>query len=217
MMKRRDEMRARGRAAGVASIEFLVASGTVILPLVLSILELGQLVVAKQTLDVAITRAARAGAAEHGDLRAMRTALGHGLAALQAGRSDSEALARAIAEAHRPDRVRFDLWTPTAASFTDFGVRRGSHREIPNVWPPSESRRGAASGQTLLQANHIGLRVSWCRTLLFPWLLGTLGRFAMAPDAPAFDRACLAQGGWPVRARYLIHAQSPLRRDALGL
>lgn len=217
MTKLRDEMGARGRARGVASIEFLVASGTVVLPLVIAILELGQLVVAKQTLEVAITRAARAGAVEHGDLRAMRTALGRGLSALQMGGSDAEALARAIAEAHRPDRVHFELWTPTAASFTDFGVRRGAHWEISNVWPPSQTRRGAASGQTLLQANHLGLRVGWCRTLLFPLLLGTLGRLALAPDAPAFDRACLAQGGWPVRARYLIHAQSPLRREALGL
>lgn len=217
MTKPRGELRARWRASGVASIEFLVASGTVVLPLVLAILELGQLVVAKQTLDVAITRAARAGAAEHGNLHAMRTALGRGLAALQMGRGEPDALARAIAEAHRPDRVHFELWTPTAASFTDFAVRRGSHWEIPNVWPATETRRGAASGQTLLQANHIGLRVSWCRMLLFPVLLGSLGRLAVNPGTPAFDRACLAQGGWPVRARYLIHAQSPLRRDALGL
>lgn len=207
----------RWRASGVASIEFLVASATVVLPLVLAILELGQLAVAKQALDVAATRAARAGAAEHGDLRSMRTALGRSLAPLQMGRSDAEALARAVAEAHRPDRVHFDIWTPTAASFADFGVRRGVHEEIPNVWPASDSRRGAASGQTLLQANHLGLRVSWCRTLLFPALLGSLGRLAVTADAPAFDRACLAQGGWPVRARYVIHAQSPLRRDALGL
>lgn len=217
MTKRRGDRGAPAPGAGVASIEFLVASVTVVLPLVLAILEIGQLVVAKQTLDVAIVRAARAGAVEHGDLRAMRTALAGGLVALQMARNDQEALARAVAEAHRPDRVHFDLWTPTVASFTDFGVRRGSHWEIPNVWSAPEPRRGAASGQTLLQANHLGLRVSWCRTLLFPALLGTWGRLATVPDTPAFDRACIAQGGWPVRARYLIHAQSPLRRDALGL
>ncbi|MGE0581791.1 MAG: TadE/TadG family type IV pilus assembly protein [Steroidobacteraceae bacterium] len=202
---------------GAATIEFLVVTFVVLVPLIFGTLELALLIVARQTVGVATFMAARAGATGHGDLGAMRRALARGLVPLHAVRGETEAWAASFADAQRPDRTRLEIWNPRPASFADYGVQVAGRLEIPNVWPRSRTGIGAASRQTIAEANQLGLRVSICRPLLFPITAPLFIAGLRLIDASAFAQGCYAQGAIALHARALVHMHSAARRDAMGL
>lgn len=212
--------RASGRLRGdrgAATIEFLVVAFAVLVPLIFGTLEIALLTVARQTLGVATLMAARAGATEHGDRGAMRRALARGLVPLHATRGASQAWAASLADAQRRDRTRIEIWSPTSASFADHGRQVEGRVEIPNVWSRRRTARGAASGQSIAEANQLGLRVSICRPLLFPITAPLFIAGLRLGDSSAFALGCYAQGAIALHGRALVHMQSAARRDAMGL
>lgn len=211
--RRRPDARTRGSA----TVEFLLVAFAVLVPLVFGTLEMALLAVARQTLGVATFMAARAGAADHGDLAVMRRALARGLAPLHAVRGDAEAFALSHADVMRPDRTRLEIWNPDLTAFRDFGVNVQGQVEIPNVWPRAGTAIGALSRQTLAEANQLGLRVSICRPLLFPMTAPALISALRLRDSSAFAQGCYAQGALPMQARALVHMQSAARRAAMAL
>lgn len=207
----------RRRARGAATLEFLIVAFAVLVPLVFGTLEMALLIVARQTLGIATFMAARAGATEHGDPGAMRRALARGLVPLHAVRGTAGAWAVSYADAQRPDRTRLEIWNPVPASFTDYGVTVEGRVEIPNVWPRTRTSVGAASRQTIAEANQLGLRVSICRPLLFPVTAPLFIAGLRLRDASAFAQGCYAQGAVPLHSRALVHMQSAARRAVMGL
>lgn len=208
---------AERRTRGAATIEFLIVAFTVLVPLVFGTLEIALLAVARQTLGVATFLAARAGATEHGDSGSMRRALARGLVPLHAVRGSTEAYAVSYADAQRPDRTRIEIWNPVPASFADFGSTVDGQTEIPNVWPRTRTGNGAASRQTIAEANQLGLRVSICRPLLFPITAPLFIAGLRLADASPFAQSCYAQSAIPLRARALVHMQSAARRAVMAL
>ncbi|MEZ5532412.1 MAG: pilus assembly protein [Steroidobacteraceae bacterium] len=203
------------RLRGAATIEFLIVAFAVLVPLVFATFEIALLAVARQTLGVATLLAARAGATAHGDGGAMRLALARGLVPLHAARGTSAAQVASLIDAQRPDRARLEIWNPVPASFADFGVMVDGRQEIPNVWPRTRTRIGAASRQTIAEANQLGLTVSLCRPLVFPMTAPIFIAGQRLVDASPFSLSCHAQGGIVLHARALVHMHSPLRRAAL--
>ncbi|MBV6415652.1 MAG: hypothetical protein CMLOHMNK_00165 [Steroidobacteraceae bacterium] len=208
---------ARREARGTATIEFLVVAFAVLIPLVFGTLEFALLVVARQNLGVATLLAARAGATGNGDRGAMRAALARGLVPLYATRGAAAAFAASRLDAGRPDRTQIEIWNPVPASFTDFGVRVDGRVEIPNVWPRTRTRTGAASRQTMAEANQLGVRVSICRPLFFPITAPLFIAGLRLADSSPFALSCYAQRGIVIRARALVHMHSPARRAAMAL
>lgn len=205
------------RARGAATVEFLVVAFAVLVPLIFGTLELALLIVARQTLGVATFMAARAGATEHGDPGAMRRALARGLAPLHAVRGTAGAWAASYADALRPDRTRIAVWSPVAASFSDYGVLIEGVEEIPNVWPGHRTGIGPASRQTIAEANQLGVRVSICRPLLFPITAPLFIAAMRLADTSPFAQGCYAQSAVPLHSRALVHMQSSARRRVMGL
>jgi uncharacterized membrane protein len=205
------------RDRGATTLEFLLVFFAALIPLVFGTLEFALLAVARHTLGTATVMAARAGTVNHGDRAAMRRALARGLAPLHAVHGEGEARARAYADTLRPDRTRIEIWSPTAATFRDFGVTVNGRVEIPNVWPRADRRIGAASGQSLHEANQLGIRVRICRPLVFPIIGAWLMPLMRLQQPDAFAQACFASEGLPLAARAILHMQSPARQSAMGM
>lgn len=202
---------------GSATLEFLLVAFAVLIPLVFGTFEIALLAVARHTLGLATFHAARAGATGHGDRGTMQRALARGLAPLYAVHGDVEASGRSYADVLRPDRTRIEIWNPVPASFTDFGVMVDGEVAIANVWPRTRMAAGAASGQTLAEANQLGLRVSVCRPLLFSITAPLFIAGLRLTDPSPFAQSCYAQGAIALHARALVHMHSPAWRSAMGL
>ena len=221
------------RARGVALAEFLVAGVLVLLPLTFAILELAQLIVARNALSYATFEAARVGAVSGASRVDMRAALARGLvplfapfdpvavlrgtpAAVDAGpAAAARALARATLEVQRPDLTRLVIENPSAASAADFATTEEGRRVIPNDGLDVRNPFGATSRQTLRDANVLAIRVRYCRLLVMPLIsqaLPAMLRWSM-PDP--FDQVCLAQGRVPIDASAVVHMQSAARAGEL--
>ncbi len=126
------------------------------------------------------------------------------------------ALARATLEVQRPDLTRLVIENPTAAALADFAVYEDGRQVIPNDGLEVRNPFGAASRQTLRDANVLAIRVRYCRTLVMPLIrevLPVMLRWAM-PDP--FDQLCLAQGRLPIEASAVIHMQSSALAEEVG-
>lgn len=206
------------RARGSATVEFVIVAFAVLIPLVFGTVEIALLGVARHTLGLATFMAARAGATAHGDRGAMQRSLARGLAPLYAARGDAQAYARSLADVLRPDRTRIEIWNPVATSFADFGVPDDDDGErIPNVWRRSDTRVGAASRQTIAEANQLGVRIGICRALSLPITAPLIVAGLRLTDTSPFAQGCYAAGRVPLYSRALVHMHSDPQRAALGL
>lgn len=223
------------RQGGVALVEFLLAAVLVLLPLTFATLELAQLMVARHALGYATFEAARTGSVTGASPTRMRAALARALvplfapidpvATLRGAADDSAggagasglALARAAAEVVRPDLTRLLIENPSSAAASDFGiVDEDGRRVIPNDGLEFRNPLGAASGQSLREANVLAIRVRYCRQLVMPGVrefVPAILRWGMLDPR---DQACLAQGRLPIEATAVVHMQSPLEIDALS-
>ena len=221
------------RGRGVALVEFMIAALLLLLPLTFAVLELAQLVVARNALTHATFEAARFGALRGASRADMRLALARGLVPLFApfdpvgvlrGTPDAtaagpgpaaRALARAMLEVQRPDLTRLEIENPTGAAVADFGTLEDGVLVIPNDGLDLRNPYGAISGQTLRDANVLAIRVRYCRALVMPLIsqaVPALLRWSM-PDP--FDQWCLARGRVPIDAAAVVHMQSPARATEL--
>ncbi len=221
-------MRVFGRMSGAATVEFYIVALFVMIPIAMAILQLGVLYTGKNTLNHATFLAARAGAVNNGSRTSMLNYLAKGLVPLYA-RTDAEisannlagvvgpALAAARLDTANPIRTRLTILNPTAASFRDFEESQFGVRQIPNDNLQYRRRSGAASQQTIQEANILKIRVDYCHRLVFPlidrMIVTTLRQF----DADVFRQGCYAANRVPISAIAIVHMQSPARRRDMGL
>jgi TadE-like protein len=224
---------ARRRSRGVALAEFLIAGMLVLLPLTLAVLELAQLMVARNALTYATFEAARAGAVRGASRGDMRAALARGLiplfapfdpAALLRGApgavgagpgAAARALARATLEVQRPDLTRLEIENPTRAAVADFGTVVDGEVVIPNDNLDLRNPYGATSGQTLRDANVLAIRVRYCRPLVMPLISRVVPALLRWSLSGPFDQFCLARGRVPIDAAAVVHMQSAARAAEL--
>lgn len=215
-----------GRQTGSVTLEFVVAAMLILLPLAGAVFEGAQLAITRQLLTVGAFEAARTGAVTGGDVQAMRRRLARSLAPLffagDRGQSDAAALrafSRALLDVQRPDRTRLQIARPTAAAFADFGIEGPRGRQIPNDGDTLDARHGDRSGLTLAQSNVLAIDVRYCRRLIVPVLDDVITTLVLRirADAPAFDRACLAQQRMPIGVRAVATMQTPASAAALGI
>lgn len=168
--------RHRSRQRGQSATEFVVIFPALVL-LVFGILQMGFVYQGRSTLNYATMLAARAGALHNGDVGEMRNALARGLAPLFAGEATtagySAALAKAAAETAGPAALTsIEILNPRATAFTDFGRARldgTKGKELPNdTLAYRNSGAGAASKQSVQDANLLHVRVTYCFRLIVP-------------------------------------------------
>nr|WP_315400778.1 TadE/TadG family type IV pilus assembly protein [uncultured Duganella sp.] len=166
----------RRRQRGQSATEFVVIFPALVL-LVFGILQMGFVYQGRSTLNYATMLAARAGALHNGDVGEMRNALARGLAPLFAGEATtagySAALAKAAAETAGPAALTsIEILNPRATAFTDFGRTRldgTKGKELPNdTLAYRNSGAGAASKQSVQDANLLHVRVTYCFRLIVP-------------------------------------------------
>lgn len=215
------------RAHGATLIEFLVGVVGVLLPLALGTLQLALLTVDRHQLNLATQLAVRAAALEHGSMATLRRELARGLAPMfgdkqamaQANAVMPVATARAVAlaEVLRPDLTRITVLNPTAQSFVDFERTRSGIREIPDgAYEPSHPM-GTQSRQTLLDANTLSVRVTYCARLIVPLVDRVIPALLAVSARDALALGCYAERRIPMTARAIVPMHSTPRRAALGL
>jgi hypothetical protein len=209
---------------GAAAIEFQIISFMVLVPLLMGVLQLGLLIVAKNTVNVATLAAARAGAASGGDKAAMNHALVLGLAPLHVsvgkratgvGMNDISSLnyagvMAATLVASKLDTAlygRISVLNPTTKSFADFGVNQpGVGRVIPVINLMDNATVGGASGQTRAEALLLKIEVRYCQELVVPvidrMITGVLN--GIASGASLEDRACYLLNRVPVSSQAVV-------------
>jgi len=199
----------------------------VLIPLLLGVLQMGLLVVAKNTLNVATLGAARAGAASGGSHAAMNDALALGLAALHVakvkqatgvGMTDISAgnytqVAVGAIGASKVDNLvytKIRVINPVRASFEDFGIDKAGDKLIPVTKVYDNMKVGAKSGQTHADALLLKIEVRYCAELVVPFISQIILGFNRDP-------ACLSVGTprIPMVSQALVRMTVPPSRNTL--
>lgn len=232
MSARRAASGTHTRQRGAAAVEFQIISIMVLIPLLLGVIQLGLLMIAKNTVNVATLGAARAGAASGGDKDAMKHALMLGLAPLFAssgklvtgvGMSDIGSVNYAAVMAATLARTKLEMGpfaritvlNPTAKSFADFGVDKpGVGRVIPVTNVMDSNAVGGASGQTRPEALLLKIEVRYCHQLQIPLISDLILKVLNAPlsGASLEDRICYLARRVPIKSQAVVHMTvSPVR------
>jgi TadE-like protein len=182
MMGRRPIRVAARREGGAATLEFYVVSFFVLIPLMMAVLQLGMLMLAKNTVNLAALATARAGAATGGDRGEMRRAYAEAISPLFAatamngnlqdvGAADFDLVASAAygrALLGIGTESTFRTLNPTPASFADFGVERNGVVRIPVTGLDASNPVGERSRQRRSDALLLKVEVRHCYRLIFP-------------------------------------------------
>ncbi len=218
--------RATRRAArGAALVEFYVVALFALLPLTMGILQAAVLVAARNVVNHATYMAARAGAMDHARRGTMEAALARGLLPLHADTSeelDAGNVVGVVAEAYVRARANVAIFAdlqvlnPVPASFEDFGTQAAGVTSMRNdSLEFRELTRGARSGQTILEANLLQIRVRYCQPLVFPVIDKLLLVLLRSRDTDLFHQRCYAAGRVPLAATGTIHMQSDAELTSL--
>ena len=217
------------RPRGATLVEFVVIFPIAVL-LVLGLIQTGFIYMAKSTLNHAVFMAARVGATHNADRGAIMEALVRGLSPFHQDASktnDSARLALALAKS-QADRLAFvdlDVLSPTADTFTDFGVRDPVKRitYIPNDNLEFRSQSvGARSKVNLRDANLLKIRVTYGYQMKVPVIAGVIRRVMCggATGVSAWGDVSLVESEIGLTqpmlcARYYAFDRIPLRAYAL--
>jgi hypothetical protein len=218
----------RHTSRGAAIAEFLIAVVGVLLPLLLSAWQLALLGVSKDLVNLAALMAARAGAVEHGSLAVMRAEVARSLVPLYgntAALAEAEAVApvvaayaRARADTALPHVLQVEILNPTAESFADFEREQSGGRGIPNQHLEHYGdRRGARSGQSLLDANTLSIRITYCQRLIVPLVAQFVPAVLATAERDPRSLACYRDQRVPIVAHAIVMMHSDPRRGAMGL
>jgi hypothetical protein len=212
---------------GATLIEFHLVMLLAAIPLVMAILELGNLFMARHALDYATFDAARAGAVAQGRRSQMLLQLAAALAPLHAPLSRSTrsenaaelivaARAAALREALNPIYMSLVVENPGTADFDRVGIRSTTGgRAIPNDNLEHRVRATSANGgPALARANMLQIRVTWCRRLYFP-LVDRVIIAAMRAIAPQ-HALCYAANRVPITSRAAVQMQSAASERLIG-
>lgn len=225
----------RRREGGQGTIEFQLVALLVMIPLLMGVLQLGLLIMAKNTLNVATLGAARAGAASGGSRAAMQDALALGLAPLHAGQAkqltgtgmgdiDAGNYVPVMGAALAASKVSNALWSritvlnPTSTAFDDFGVKRDGDVVIPVTNVYDNDAVGSTSGQTRADALLLKIEVRYCHKLDIPIIDKMIFEFMSNPlmGTPAADLICYAAGRSPMVSQAVVRMTVAPRRGNLS-
>lgn len=199
----------RTRARGMAMVEFQIVALTGLLPLLLGIVQIGQLLVAHHVLNFAASEAARAGAVDHARVPSMMEGLIDGLLPLfaEADRIDEDGgplsavlSARARAEIDVRRFGRIERLVPSSRDFDDHARTERGQRYIPNdALEFRDPAPGSAGGQSLQAANLLRIKVRWCHPLVVPLIDRLLPTLLARLDPDPEDLICYSAGRVPLR------------------
>lgn len=210
------------RQRGAAMIEFAVV-GPVITLLGLASLQYGMLFFAKNQINHAGFMAARAGSMGNADLDKVREAYAKALIPIFGGGTNSAELAAAYAKAWADTAAnsRIEMLNPTKESFDDWNdpelqkTLGEGRRVIPFAGQAFKNAAniGAASGQSIQDANLIKVRITYGYEPKIP-LMGLIYNKYLAwldPGDDPFRSRLIAAGRIPV----VTHATLQMQSDAI--
>lgn len=223
------------RQRGQGTIEFQVIAAFVLIPLLMFVLQIGLLVIAKNTLNVAALGVARAGAASGINDAAMKDALALGLAPLNASQAKADTgigmgditggnypavMGAALARTKLLDMrfARITVLNPTTESFADFSVKKAGGQEVIPVTRVFDNKEiGKASGQTRADALLLKVEVRYCHTLAIPIINAMIRETLNSPlsGASLEDRICYAVNRVPLVSQAVVRITVPPIRTAL--
>jgi TadE-like protein len=222
---------------GAGLIETVVVLPTLFF-LVLGIWQAALAFQAKSSVNYATFEAARAGSVNNASVGSIRTAFIKGMLGYYGGGQTLGELASSAAKAAAdltPAALRIEVLSPTQESFSDYAspelkaALKSGEPVIPNVGldelncprdvPGCKSDpKTNASGQTLLDANLLKLRVTYgipqAKQMpmvgrFYTWALGKLG----AGAGDAFKQALIEQGRIPIVSHVVVRMQSDAIRN----
>lgn len=225
----------RGQAMAETIVIMMVA-----LMLLLGGIQIGLLFNAKSTLNYATFEAARAGALNHADKRAIEYAFARGMAPLYsystpgASMLDNvsnvkQARNKVLDEAKAGEFVCIQRLNPTNAAFSSHGVRDelGRFSEvIPNDNLLYRSTRDGGSGLSVQDANLLKIKITYCYPMHVPMISTMIKRLmGTEPDPdplpgwnpPAmgnFKNNCLVNNRFPLIAQGIVRMQTPAKNDS---
>ena len=204
---------------GSAMLEFAVV-GPVLMLLGLAMLQYGMLFFAKNQINYATFMAARAGSMTNANQDEIRQAYIKALIPLYGGGRDSAELAAAYAKAGTDvaGHTRIELLNPTQESFDDWNdpalqsTLGHGKRVIPNGGQAYKDPKaiGAASGQSIQDANLIKLRITQGYEPKVPLIRSVYTKYLHWLDthSDAFDTAQIDAGRIPVVSHVTLQMQS---------
>ena len=230
-MSCRNRTSPRGHQAGATIVEFVIVAPTLLFMLLL-LIQLGLMYHAKSQVNYAAFEAARAGATGNASAATIRVAFNRAMTGYYGGGTTTAELADSFANAVADSTVaaRIEILSPTKESFDDFNSpmlasKLGATRAIPNnnlafISCPMDmpgcntNPAGNASGQTLLDANLLKLRITYGIPkakqipLAGPFLTWALGKLNTL-DSDVFRAGLVAAGRIPVVTHTVMRMQSP--------
>lgn len=212
--------KANPQQSGSAMVEFVVVAPIITL-LGLSVVQYGMMFFAKNQVNYASFMAAREGATGHASLTAVHAAYVQALVPMYGGGQTPADLAKSLAKANADlgaGNVSIELLNPTRESFVDWNdpalqvaLGTGSKRVIPNAGQAFKSTQvGAASGQTIQDANLIKLRITHGYEPKVPLVnrLYTTYLGWLDPKTNAFHSKMVAAGRVPLVTQVTLQMQS---------
>ena len=226
------------RQAGATLVEFVVIT-PLLLFMLLGVIQYGLLYHTKSQLNYATFEAARAGTVSNADPAKIRAAFTRAITGYYGGGTTTAQLAKSYAKAAADTtaaNVRIEILSPTKESFDDYASPalakklNTSSRVIPNtniafikcpmdVPGCKNDPKTNASGQTLLDANLLKIRITYGipEAKQIPWV----GRFmtwaldTLNPgDADAYRKGLVKAGRIPVVTHIVMRMQSPAYENA---
>lgn len=207
------------RQRGSAMMEFTVV-GPLTTLFGLALLQYGMLFFAKNQINHAAFMAARAGSTGNASLEAVRLAYARALVPMYGGGQTSAELAAAYAKASADiaTNLRIEILNPTKESFDDWNspelqkrLGSGAKRVIPNSNQAFRTEgAGAASGQTIQDANLLKLRITQGYAPKVPIIASIYKTYLKWQDSrnDAFHTAMVDDGRIPVVTSVTLHMQS---------
>ena len=226
---------------GATLVEFVIVT-PLLLFMLLGLIQYGLLYHAKSQLNYATFEAARAGTVSNADPAKIRAAFTRAITGYYGGGTTTAQLVKSYAKAVADTtaaNVRIEILSPTKESFDDYASPalakklNTSSRVIPNtniafikcpmdVSGCKNDPKTNASGQTLLDANLLKIRITygipeakqipWVGRFM-TWALGVLDpgdpNSAAKPDADAFRAGLVKAGRIPVVTHIVMRMQSP--------
>jgi hypothetical protein len=219
------------RQIGATLVEFAVVAPTLLF-LLMNLIQYGLMYHAKSQVNYATFEAARDGTTSNADPAMIRTAFTRALTGYYGGGASTAELSASYGKAVEDvqSAVRIEILSPSKESFDDFNspalaTKLGAKRVIPNanlafircpvdVPGCSADPKGNASGQTLLDANLLKIRITYgipankqvpLAGRFMTWSLGVINK----DDTDTFRAGLVKDGRIPVVAHTVMRMQSP--------
>ena len=223
---------------GQAMVETIVIM-IVTLLLLLGGIQIGLIFNAKNTLNYATFEAARAGALNYADKRAIEYAFARGMSPLYSSAVAADSMLdkvsnvkgarnKVLDEAKAEEFVCIKRLNPSTKAFTSHGVRDELGR-FPRVIPNDNllyrTNKDRGSGVSIQDANLLKLEITYCYPMYVP-MISTLIRRLMGtipdpdpldgwtpPRLGGFKNNCLLNNRFPLTSQGIVRMQTPAKND----